>query len=508
MEHPEVTMALPGLMGALQGGNLGHAIAGAEGLLEKAGDDARVHDLLSTALAMATNRELAAKHARIALDLNPDDAGLAKRAVSVLQRAGEYDTALAMVERAMYRAPGDVMLEKIRVNLLTDLGMHREAARAIKKLSKKLDMSQAVEGFSVALLSARLVPSQMDAAEVVGELGRFVGDGSLPGAMRRAGAFEMGRLFELGGEHGRAFESYCLGNELGELEWDPDAHTARVDRLLGAAERISEVPEAGYRHPDIAGENLVFILGMMRSGSSLLEQIVSQLDGVVAGDEQAAVLRMVGQIESELNPGEAPAVLPMPVSMDRYTGEHMDRIARAGLERYAEIVAQRGDASEQMVYVTDKQTEHSVMVPLLHKLFPGCTVLYTARDAVDTCLSNFTTSYAQGHAQASRLDWIGRFYADHARMMAKWRGMDGVRFHKVEYSELVGEPERETKRVAEILGLEWSGSMLEFYKSKRTVATASQDQVRQPLYTSSVGRGERFGELLDPLRAALGAESP
>lgn len=496
-------MALPGLMGSLQSGNLGHAIEGAERLLESAGDDARVHDLLSTALAMATNRERAAKHARIALDLNPDDSGLAKRAVSVLQRAGEYDTALAMVERAMYRSPGDLMLEKIRVNLLTDLGKNREAARAIKKLSKKLDMTQALEGFSVALLSARLVPSQFEACNVIADLERHISDESLPGAMRKAGAFELGRLLELQGEYERAFGSYRLGNELSGLEWDPDAHSARIDRLLTTAEQSSTVPDAGYRHPEISGKNLVFICGMMRSGSSLLEQIISQLDGVIAGDEQAAVLRMITQVESELNPDEDSAMLPMPVSMDRYTQEHMDRIARAGLERYAEIVAQQKVSAEQMVYVTDKQTEHSVILPLLPKLFPGCTIVYTARDAIDTCLSNFTTSFAQGHAQSSRLDWIGRFYVDHARMMSAWRKIESLRFHDVGYAELVREPERVTKRVAEILGLEWSESMLEFYKSKRTVATASQNQVRQPLYTSSVGRAARFGEMLDPLKAAL-----
>lgn len=455
-------------------------------LLTHAKHDGRLHDLRATALAMLGDRAGALTHAREALGLLGSDPGVAKRAISVLQRAGAYEEALTHAERAVYAHPKDDGFARLRITLLTDLGRGGEAAGALEKLEVSLgESAPAGTRASLTLLAARLAPKHLDAGPVIDRLSALVGSDAAPGFVRPA-AFQLGRLLENQGDYDKAFDAYTLGNEADKPGWDPGAHSARVSALIDAWGSLDTVPESS-----IDGSRLVFVFGMMRSGTSLLEQMLAQLGGVTGAGELDAVLPRVAKVERHTARG----LVPMAVSTDRYTQETVDAIARAAAGVY--------DGIERAGVLIDKQTEHAFAVPLLRRLFPGCTLVHTRRDALDCCVSNYVQSYAQDHPHARDLAWLGAYRKDHERMMDAWHALEGLGMLEIDYSDLVKDPEVQTKRVCDAAGIAWSGDVLAFHGSGRAVATASMEQVREPLHTRSVGRAQRFSGRLGPLRAAL-----
>ena len=494
-DHPEVTAALGGLSARLRSGDARGVAVDSVKLARAHDDDARIHDIASTALAMIASRDRAHEHALRAIELLPTDPGLVARCVSVLQRAGDPGTALSAVERAMYAHKNDPRLHKLKVALLTDLGRGRDAARAIKAMTKSIgEPKDPGDIAALTLMRARLAPEHSDARESIEALRGLIGSETIQPGFRRAGAFQLGRLLESVEDYEGAWSAYTTGNELLGASWDPDAHSARIDALIQAWPSLDVVPESTVRPgPDDARP--VFVLGMMRSGSSLLEQMLAQLDGLVGGDEQSVILEQIARLEHHTDLDTR----PLPISIDRYTQDEIDAITRAGLAKYTEIMHAAGASGS---LVSDKQTEHFLCAGLLARLFPDSLIIHTTRNPIDTCVSNYVQSFAQGHPHTTKLDWIGRYHTDSERLMAHWRSI-GVEMIEVNYAQLVSDPESVTRNIAQALGLEWSGSVLDFHKSKRTVSTASRDQVRQPIHTRSVGRAERFSAHLDELRAAL-----
>jgi hypothetical protein len=136
-------------------------------------------------------------------------------------------------------------------------------------------------------------------------------------------------------------------------------------------------------------------------------------------------------------------------------------------------------------------------------MFPGAKIISCLRDPLDCCLSNFTQAFARLHPQTHELYYLGRYYADYERTMKAWREIPEVDMIDLQYEELVSDPETQSKRVMEFLGREWTDDILEFHKSKRTVNTASRDQVRKPMYTSSVKKYLPYEHLLDDLKRGI-----
>lgn len=484
-----------GLSARLRSGDARGVAVDAIKLARDHDDDARIHDLASTALALIAARDAALVHARRAIELLPTDPALVARCVSVLQRAGEPGEALSAIERAMYAHKTDPRLHKLKVALLTDLGKGRDAVRAIRAMIKAVgEPENPGDTAALTLMRARLAPAHTDPDESIASLRLLVESNAVPQGFRRAGAFQLGRLLEARGDYDDAWGAYTMGNELLGASWDPDAHAARIDSLIDAWTDPDAVPESGVR-PGADDARPVFVLGMMRSGSSLLEQMLAQLDGIVGGDEQSVILEQIARIEQHTDQDTR----PLPVSVDRYTQDEMDATARAALAKYNEIMTGAGATG---TLVSDKQTEHFLCVGLLARLFPDALIIHTTRDPVDTCVSNYVQSFAQGHPHTTKLEWIGRYHADAERLMEHWRSL-GIDMLEVNYAELVTDPESVTRRVADALGLAWSERVLEFHTSSRTVSTASRDQVRRPIHTGSVGRADRFSAHLDELRAAL-----
>lgn len=423
----------------------------------------------------------------------PDEPRAVMGLIFALQRGGRHEEALTHTQRLLRKRPGDAHLRRMRVSLLLDIGRNSEAAEAFAELSAspEVEAMGPRERAVIANTGARLAPGHRDARETIAELERYADDDRVSAPVRTAANWHLGRLYDALEEPDAAFAAHTRSKSIGRPAWDPDLHSRRIDALIECWK-----PGCGVPFADRDGSRLVFIAGMMRSGTSLTEQMLAQLDDVAPGGEMNAVGRQVGAVEPV--PGEpAMNLRRLPVSRERYDQKTISQMATRAWQAYDKV-------STTSRFVTDKQPENIFFVPLIARMFPGCRIIHTTRDPVDTCLSNYFQAFGRPHPQTHDLAWLGRYYRDYERMAEAWRALPDVNMIELRYEDLVRDPETHLGRAMAFIGLSWDERVLEFYRSDRAVRTSSRDQVRRPLYTSSVRKHAAYAAHLGPLYAALG----
>jgi len=406
-----------------------------------------------------------------------------------LQKGGEYEQALQEFERTLYYAPNHFLALRHKCSVLTDLDRNDEALIVMNQLKDSVKNKSISPGqkLAIAVSQARLAPKVCDAREAIEEIQRCMIDKDDDIGVRVAAYWQVGRLFDHLKEYDNAFESYKQCKEIKKDVWDPDEHSQRVDQLIKCW-----APDADIPFSDIDGSRLIFIVGMMRSGTSLTEQMISQVPSVTPGGEMNAISRQVSSVDRTT----MAHARPYPVTRSLYTQTTISTMAKNAKEMFDGIVKEG--------YLTDKQPYNYPYVPLIAHMFPGCKIIHCVRNPLDCLLSNYTQAFSRPHMQTHDMYWLGRFYRDYERLMKHWHTLPEVDMIDLQYEELVENPESESKRVIEFLGLEWNEDILNFHKSKRTVSTASRDQVRQPVYTSSVHKYKRYEKHLDELKRGLG----
>jgi hypothetical protein len=231
---------------------------------------------------------------------------------------------------------------------------------------------------------------------------------------------------------------------------------------------------------------------MPRSGTSLVEQILASHPQVYGAGELTALTDAIGAHTARAWTGGR----PYPECLDGLTVEVADRMAAGYL---ATIDALDTTAT----YVTDKMHQNFAHVGMIDLLFPDAYVIHCTRDPLDTCLSCYL-SFLQGNDHAQDLEHLGFFYRDYQRLMGHWTSVLDVPIIEVKYEDVVRDTEVQTHRLLDWLGLPWDDRCLRYYENRRAVATLSAEQVRKPIYTSSVGRWKHYERHLGRLISALG----
>ncbi|MCA9276925.1 MAG: sulfotransferase [Phycisphaerales bacterium] len=452
--------------------------------------DVNVHVITGRAHAsLGRHPEAIAAFAR-AVKLQPNDFELRHQYGAALHKGGELDQALIEFERVLYMKPDHFYALRHKASTLTDLGREPEAFKAfqaLEELSKGMTLDPSRE-LAIAISGARFAPKLVEAQEAIDKIERCIRD-SNETPFKKAGFFQLGRLYNHLDQHDNAFDAYKSCKEVDVYEWDPDEHSKRVDKLINCWRTDQEIPFSNAKGVD--GSRLIFIVGMMRSGTSLTEQMLAQVKEIVPGGEMNCVSRSIPKAE----------VMTMkhaqryPLDRSLYTQRQINQMSRQAMEGYNEV--------HRHFAVTDKQPYNYAYVPLIAHLFPGCKIIHCVRDPLDCCLSNFTQAFARPHPQTHNLYWLGRYFADYERTCQAWHDIPEVDMIDLQYEELVDDPEGQSKRVMEFLGREWTEDILEFHKSKRTVNTASRDQVRKKIYTSSVKKYAPYEHRLDELKRGI-----
>ncbi len=241
----------------------------------------------------------------------------------------------------------------------------------------------------------------------------------------------------------------------------------------------------------VASELPVFILGMPRSGTTLVEQILASHPNVHGGGESAYIEVLVKELDA-VNAGRV-----YPNGVANLAPERLTTLA----QRYLGMLSVQTDT----LRITDKMPYNFLHIGLIHTILPRARIIHCIRDPLDTCMSCYSKLFRHGHEFSYDLGELGHYYRSYAKLMAHWRSViPPDRFIDVEYENIVDDTEGQARRLVDFCGLPWADACLRFYETQRTVRTASLHQVRQPVYRASVGRSKSFGSGLALLREALG----
>ena len=360
-----------------------------------------------------------------------------------------------------------------------------EAARA--ELERTLEL--APDHFQAALYYTYITPLTPD-APLVRRLDEVARAGGVEPAQAANVHFALGYVLDKDRRYDAAFGHYLEANRLQRsLSRYSTESQLRLQASLQAAFGKEFLDRAkAFSNPSAKP---LFIMGMPRSGTSLLEQILASHPEVAGGGEMrllsAELRRHVGP-SSNAEFGQAVAALP--------AGELADVAAK--------LAAQFETLAPGKRHLTDKMPSNFMYLGLIHALFPEAHIIHCRRDALDTCVSCFTTCFREGQRFTNDLKELGEYYRMYLQAMDFWGSiLPPGTIHEVRYEELVEDLEGQTRRLLEACGLYWDPACLHFQDNARPVSTASVYQVRQPIYRSAVGRWQRYAAHLGPLQEAL-----
>lgn len=290
------------------------------------------------------------------------------------------------------------------------------------------------------------------------------------------------RHYEIGGEKKRQTFDYNEKDADQMFQKLPKAVTQKNLALAKQTGCDSEIP--------------VFILGMPRSGTSLMEQILSSHPDIFGAGELkflTGILENIGVGKSaRLRIGDRDPVFPYE---EKATWQ-----ARG--QRYVEKLEKLADKPYKRI--VDKMPGNFNFVGLIHAILPNARIIHSRRHPVETCLSAYRIHFAEGHQWSYRLRELGRYYKRYWRLMKYWREEFPDAMMEVRYEDNVADVEGQAKKLIDYLGLEWNDNCLSFYNTDRPVKTASVTQVRKPIYTTSTNRWRKYEKYLEPLVEELG----
>jgi tetratricopeptide (TPR) repeat protein len=426
--------------------------------------------------------DAAARHAAL---IEPDNPQNWLTIATVATRLIQSEKALEAYERAARLSPPEGRLQMSRGHLLKTLG-RRQESEAAYKAALAIDPGLAAAWWSLADLKNYSF-SDADVAALESLLASDRRERSNEAQLH----FSLGKAYEQRGHYARAFAHYAQGNALrhSEAPFDIEGFERRSARIRAVFDREFFAARAAAGERDRAP---IFIVGLPRSGSTLVEQILASHPRVEGTMELPNILRVVHEFDdlSETRDG-------YPETVRGATSEQLTALGT----RYLAQVAPLRQGRERL---TDKLPNNFSHIGLIHVMLPHATIIDARRHPMDSCFSTFKQHFAEGQTFSYDLGVLGRYYRSYLSLMDHWDTVLPSKVLHVQYESLVRDPQTGIRRLLEHCGLEFDAACLEFHKTARPVRTASAEQVRQPLYTSGIGYWRHFEKELEPLRAALG----
>lgn len=442
----------------------------------------RAQVLLRTGAAGAAMEDVQALLA--ARPQDPDARALQAR---VLETAGDY-AAAAEVWRALAEDHPDTAACWIRLGTaLRVLGRHEEGVAAYRR-ALAISPSNGDAWWALADLKT----FRFDDADVAAMASQLARTDVTPEDRVRL-HFALGKAKADRALYEAAFSHYAQGNALhrATIQHDPAALTAHVARCKQVFTAEFFARRAGFGSPSVAP---IFVVGMMRAGSTLVEQVLashSQVEGTRELSDLAAVSRQLQRQASAEKRSHWQAL------------EQLDAEGAARLGgRYLAAVEPHRRLGKP--FFLDKMGANFALIGLIRTILPGARIIDVRRHPMACGFSVFSQLFPHGQNDCYRLEDIGQAYRDYVELMAHFDAVLPGAVHRVFYEDLVAEPEREIRRLFDHLGLPFEAGSLEFHQTRRAVVTASSEQVRQPIYQGALAQWRHFEPWLGPLASSLG----
>lgn len=467
-------------------GRLTEARDAASALLSKNKKNAEAHLLLAVIAERRHDAATARNHASKAIAIKP--LADAHMVLSRLDRQdGKTDTALEHSQRALAIKPGHTMYLLHRAGTLEEAGRIAEARAIVDPLIDAYEAGGQAMPVALRYELAKLLVQEKSYDRAVNVIDELLSDRSTPRDLARTVHYLKAKACDRSGRYDDAFAAATLGNDIGRLEFDPALYEQQVSTLIEtwSADQIARFPRA-----TCDDETPVFVAGMPRSGTSLIDQIIDAHPLAAGVGELASIEVFAAMLGKVYDPDKPPPECFGRYNQFRWTGVAHD---------YCREV--RRSAPPGVRRIVNKSLGNNKLVGLLALLFPKTRVIHALRDPRDVAISCYMGGFNNRlHAWSTRVEWVACAWEQSQRLMDHWKSALEIPILDVRYEELVRDPDTQFPRLIEFLGLEWDDACRSFHESRRTVRTLSYDQVNRPLYTSSAGRHANYAEHIAGVR--------
>lgn len=484
-------------------------------LLQRPGDGLAMWLLARLAGALGFPKQ-AESLLHLTLELRPELSDARIDLARTLEQRGQAAQAIETLDEVIQREPNNVLAKSLKASNLGRVGRFDECLRLYEELLKDLPeepalwtgyghvlktMGRSAEGADAMRRAVEISPRDGEAWWNVANLktAKFTRrdvevmldalDADSSDRNRVPLHFALGKAFEDLGDSESAFSHYAQGNELRRRTLDhvPDEVTEEVStsRRVFTKAFFEERSGGGSKAPDP-----IFIVGMTRAGSTLVEQILASHSAIEGTKE----LAYIGLIAREIG---------------RRTDDYHARLAalsadqrQAFGDQYLELM--KGHRHQSKPFFIDKMPNNWLHVPLIQLILPNARIIDVRRHPLACGVSNFRQHFAQGQQITYDLNWFGRFYADYVRLMAHLDETSPGRVHRIFYEQLVTDTQSEVRRLLEYVGVPFEDSCLRFYETSRPIYTPSSEQVRRPIDAAKNEEWRAFDKWLGPLKEALG----
>jgi len=419
---------------------------------------------------------------RKAISINPQGIPQAYNLALLQEINGEFDDAISILKNIHQQQPDQLDVIGALASVLEKNASYDEA---ISLLDLALTYSE--KSVRVALVYQRLC-KKMDKCE---NAAQYICDVLDAAALKPDDAaslnFALGNIYDQLKEYDNAFQYYKNANEVSKQDYDPDGYTAYIEEMISvfSNENIQKMPDSSN-----TSAQPVFIVGMPRSGTSLVEQILSSHSEVFAAGELRNIIELSAKTVKSDDKGGV-----YPTSMKTVTKDIVSSLS----DDYLNEINALSDGAAR---VTDKMPHNFQHIGLIRTLFPNAKIIHCVRDAKDTCLSCYFQNFYGHHPYTFDLSYLGHHYKDYQRLMKHWKSLE-IPMLEICYEDMVDDQEKWSRKLVEYCDLQWEDQCLSFYKNKRATRTASYDQVRQPVYKTSTARWKNYESHIAPLLEVL-----
>jgi tetratricopeptide (TPR) repeat protein len=407
----------------------------------------------------------------------PERPGNLSLHAATLARLGDFDQALQLYEEVIAKTPNQPRALLTYGHMLKTVGRQDEAIAAYRRATGINPAAGEVWWSLANLKTVRFNDDDVAAMKSALE------SSSLDDGNRFHIEFALGKAFHDLGRSDEAFAHYAAGNTL-RRQYHPFSPGHLTEFVTGSIELFTaEILNQAGGNP---APDPIFVVGMPRAGSTLLEQILSShslVEGTAELPEMPPIARGRGNY---------------PASVLEMTG---DERGAAGDEYLRRTAVQR---RTNRPFFVDKLPNNWMFVPFIHLVLPNAKIIDARRHPLGCCLSNYRQHFARGQDFTYDLTDLGRYYSDYVRLMAHMDTVMPGRVHRVIYERMIDDTEHEVRALLDYCELEFEPGCLEFYKTERAVRTASSEQVRRPIYKDAADEWRRYENHLDPLKDALG----